>query len=215
MKKTITGVVALLAGAFAAYSQGTVSLGNYLDLGTYIYVKYNGTKLGGSGGTPTTGTPTANVAAGNDWTVALYGASGLSDAASSLTECTVSGGGVATATFANGTSDKVAGTWYSGTAAIISGTTGAGQTATLQLYAWYNAGGTITSYSAASVRGVSALANLTSTGGPNASGPPSTPPALPSGLGNFNVTAVTPEPSTVLLGIMGASGMFLRLRRKK
>ena len=38
MKKSLTGVVVLLAGAFLAHSQGTVSFANYLVLSSYIYV---------------------------------------------------------------------------------------------------------------------------------------------------------------------------------
>jgi hypothetical protein len=216
MKKTITGMVALLAGAFVAHSQGTVSLGNYFSLpsSSYIYVSYNGTKIGGTSGQPA-GTASANVTKGADWTVALYGNLGAGDTAASLTECTVTGGAFATATLADGSTDTKKGTWYSGTVANIPNTTGAGQAATLQLYAWYNNGGTITSYGAATVRGQSALANLAATGGVQASGPPVTPPNLPA-LGNINIAGVvTPEPSTIALGIMGASGMLLRLRRKK
>jgi hypothetical protein len=223
MKKTLTGVVALLAGAFVAHSQGlgTVTMGNYFaqSPGSYIYVSYNGTKLGGTTTGAPTGTPTANVGKGDDWTVALYGNAGSGDAASTLTECTVSGspGTFATATFADGTTDKKLGTWYSGTIAAIPGTTGGGQAATLQLYAWYNNGGTVTSYAASvaanGVNGKSALENLASTGGPETGLPPALPgniPAFPA----FIVSGV-PEPSTIALGVMGASGMLLRLRRKK
>jgi hypothetical protein len=215
MKKTLTGVVALLAGAFVAHSQGTVSMANYLVLSKYIYVSYNGTKLGGTSGAPA-GTATANVGKGGDWTVALYGNVGLGDASSTLLECTVAGGGNATATFAPGApSDATAGTWASSVIAQIPNTTLAGQGSTVQLDAWYNAGGTITTYAAATVKGQSALGNVTSPGGTNPGGGPAiTPPNLPA-LGNFNVIGTIPEPSTIALGVMGASGMLLRLRRKK
>jgi len=66
MKKTITGAVALLAGACVAYSQGTVFFGNYLDMSPYLYVSYKGSKLGGAAGA-TTGNPTSDIANGNDW----------------------------------------------------------------------------------------------------------------------------------------------------
>jgi len=217
MKKTLSGVVALLAGAFVAHSQGTVSMANYLSLAKYIYVSYNGTKLGGASGAPT-GTATANVGKGGDWTVALYGNIGSGDAASTLTECTVAGGGLAQTTFAQGAGagDATAGTWATSIIAQIPGTTLAGQASTVQLYAWYNAGGTITTYAGASVKGQSATGNVASPGGTNPGGGPSiTPPGLPA-LGNFSVAGTaTPEPSTIALGVMGASGMLLRLRRKK
>jgi hypothetical protein len=212
MKKTLTGVVALLAGAFVAHSQGTVSFANYGVLSPYIYVKLGTTPLGGTSGTAT-GNATTDVGKGNDWTVALYGNAGSGDAASTLVQLQTSTAQNVTANFATGTSaDKTAGTWFSSLVAQVPGTTLAGQAATVQLYAWYNNGGTITSYSAASVRGFSATGNVT-TGGPNSSGPPSTAPNMPA-LGNFTVVG-TPEPSTIALGVMGASGMLLRLRRKK
>jgi hypothetical protein len=216
MKKTITGVVALLAGAFVAHSQGTVSMANaYNSTHTYVYISYNGTKLGGSTGA-TAGSPTADVGNGAEWTVALYGYAGSSDSSSQLQECTVAGGGFATATLADGNTDGNPGTWASTVVAQIPGTTGSGQTATVQLEAWYNDGGTITSYSAATIRGESALANILSTGGvPVGGGPSATAPTLPmTSLGNFSVVP-TPEPSTVALGVMGASAFLLRLRRKK
>jgi hypothetical protein len=195
-------------------------MGNYLDLNPPIYASYGypgfgPVRLGGTSGNAT-GNPAADVGKGNNWSVALYGNIGSGDSASTLRECTVAGGGFATATFADGVSDKVAGTWYSGLAAQIPGTTLAGQAATLQLYVWYNNGGTITSYSAATVRGDSSIANLLSTGGPNPSGPPTTPPPLPVGLGNIVIYGdpypIQPEPSTLALAIMGGCGILLRQR---
>jgi hypothetical protein len=215
MKKTLTGVVTLLAGAFVAHSQGTVSLGNYAALSTYIYVTYKGTAVGGAGGA-TTGTPAGDIGNGNDWTVALYGNVGSGDDPSTLTECLAAGGGFATATLANGSAaDALAGTWYSTVVADIPGTTLANQAATVQLYAWYNDGGTITSYAAAVLGGDPYGASLTgnvTTGGPQAVGPPVIQPPLPAGLGNIALSV--PEPSTIALGVMGASAFLLRLRRK-
>ena len=83
MKKSITGVVALLAGAFVAHSQGTVSFGNYANLSTYIYVSLGSTKLGGVANATHTGSASADVGVGSDWTVALYGNAGSGDAANS------------------------------------------------------------------------------------------------------------------------------------
>ncbi|HEX3718378.1 MAG TPA: hypothetical protein VH595_10465 [Verrucomicrobiae bacterium] len=220
MKKTITGAVALLAGAFVAHSQGTVSMANYLSLSTYIYVSLQGgANLGGHTGAAT-GSYQSDLANGNNWSVALYGNAGAGDAASTLTECTVAGGGFAVATLAPGAAggDASAGTWYSSTIAQVPGTTGANQAATLQLYAWYNDGGTLSyaqAFAAGDPTGTSALATLADTGGNNLAGGPSiTPPGLPSGLTSFTV-APTPEPSTIALGVMGASAFLLRLRRKK
>lgn len=220
MKKTITGAVALLAGAFVAHSQGTVSMANYLSLSSYVYVNLQGGgKLGGSSGA-TTGTYSSDLGNGNDWSVALYGNAGAGDAASTLTECTVAGGGFAVATLAPGAAggDATAGTWYSDTVAQIPGTTGANQAATVQLYAWYNDGGTLSyaqALAAGDPTGQSAVATLADTGGNNLQGGPSiTAPGLPAGITSFAVTP-SPEPSTIALGVMGASAFLLRLRRKR
>ena len=220
MKKSITGVVALLAGAFAAHSQGTVSFANYSSLSTYIYVSLKSgstvTPLGGASGAAT-GSSSADVGLGNNWTVALYGNSGSGDAASTLVQLTTDGTTPVTATMANGTSDGVAGTWFSTAVGEVPGTTLAGQPATVQVYAWYNDGGTATTLAAAQAKGFptgfSATGNVT-TGGPNTGLPPSFPAGLPATLGNFAVSSV-PEPSTIALGVMGASAFLLRLRKKQ
>ncbi len=230
MKKSLTGMVALLAGAFVAHSQGTVSFGNYLT-SSYVYVSLKSgsttTAIGGATGGPGP-TPAADVGNGNEWTVALYGAAGTGDAASTLLPLDQENGSPVTATLAGGagaaTPDTVAGTWSSTEYGVVPGTTGNGS-ATVQVYAWYNDGGTITSYSAAKTAGVptgfSATANVSgSLGGPNPSGgAPLFPAALPgAALGNFSLSGgsvvTTPEPSTIALGVMGASAFLLRLRRK-
>jgi len=220
MKKSITGAVALLAGAFVAHSQGTVSFANYLVLSPYITVSLGSTAIGGTGSHTGTIADTGN---GNDWTVELYGNTGANDAASTLTPAIVDGSGSpgtpVTASLETGGSDSTAGTWVSSAVGDIAGTTLAGQAATVQVYAWYNDNGTITSYAAAKAAGLpsgfSATGNVT-TGGPNTSGPPSTASPLPA-LGNITLTgtiSTIPEPSTIALGVMGASAFLLRLRKK-
>ncbi len=225
MKKSLVGMLALLAGAYAVHAQGTVLIGNYGPVTPYIYVSYKpatgptvnlgGANTGGQLGlTAAAYGNAATLANGNDWTVQLYGALGSGLASSSLSP--LAG---ATTTMANGVTDPVAGTWFSTTVAQIgpSGTL-AGAAATVQLYAWYNDGGTITSYDMAVADGVpagfSATESLT-TGGPNVTGPPSTASALtnPGGVLNFSVSAI-PEPSTIALGVIGASAFLMRLRRK-
>lgn len=233
MKKSLTGIVALLAGAFVAHSQGTVSFGNYLT-SSYVYVSLKSgsttTPIGGSLGPTTAGTsPQADVANGNEWTVALYGAAGSGDASSTLLPLDQENGSPVTANLAegNGTTvanpDVVAGTWSTTEYGVVPSTTGNGS-ATVQVYAWYNDGGTITSYSAAKTAGVptgfSATANVAGLGGPNPTGGPTlTPAALPgAALGNFSLsggTSTLPEPSTIALGVMGASAFLMRLRRKQ
>jgi hypothetical protein len=232
MKKSLTGVVALLAGAFVAHSQttGTVGFGNYISFsaGNYIYVSLGSTKLGSATVLTTTTPPTAGnyaseTANGDDWSVALYGAAGSGDSASSLLPLLTPAGVALQATLADGTSDGLVGTWYSGGSGAVPGTFN-GQAATVQVYAWYNEGGMVTSYAAAKTAGLptgfSSPGNVASLGGAFSgnTSPPGVPANLPTGMGNITLTpgtTVSPEPSTIALGVMGASAFLLRLRKKQ
>jgi hypothetical protein len=90
--------------------------------------------------------------------------------------------------------------------------------ATVALAAWYNDGGNITSLAAAQaapggIWGESAASFITGLGGLGS--PPGTPPAL-SGITSFSLTTqASPEPSTIALGVMGASAFLLRRRTSK
>jgi hypothetical protein len=180
MKKSMTSVVALLAGAYSVHCQGFVSFADAYTLAPYIYVSLGTIKLGGSA--TNTGVPTNDTGDGNDWTVALWGGP-LGDSSAQLE----ANGNLATATLANGVSDSIPGTWLSRAVATIPGvSTKSSIYASVQLAAWYNDGGTITSYTAAQAAGVpvglSAIATADySTEGPE--GPPQTAPSLPSGTG--------------------------------
>jgi hypothetical protein len=215
MKKSITGVVALLAGAFVAHSQGTVEFGNYANTTPYTYVSLSsgGTKTLLGGSAANTGNFAADTGSGADWTVALYG----NAAGSTPVQLDTSGGTPVTATMeVNDASDTVAGTWFSTAIGVVPGTTLAGQSVTLQVYAWYNNGGTINNYAAAQAANVPTGFSSTvtgTTGGPNSSGPSSTPSSY--AFPNFSVSATTPEPSTIALGVMGASAFLMRLRKKQ
>jgi hypothetical protein len=219
MKKSIAGVLLLLAGASVSYGQGAVSLADYeANINTYIYVSYKPATgptvlLGGPGTgapTPTLSNYAQEVGKGSEWTVQLYGATG-----SGLSPSALSALVGASSTFANGLSgsgnDPVLGTWLSSSIYQFTGAPN-GTVATVQLYAWYNDGGVITSYSQAVADGVpagySAPANVSLIAAP------SPPAVLPDALGSFNVTAV-PEPSTIALGVIGASTFLMRLRRKQ
>jgi hypothetical protein len=222
MKKSLTGAVALLAGAFVAHSQGTVSMANYLALSTYLTVSLGSTLLGGSS-SATTGNPSSDTGNGNDWTVALYGGNGANLAPSALSELMtvttpqnpVSGPAQVQLEVADG-NDATAGTWATTLGAIVPGVANNTSPVTLQLYAWYNDNGKYTSYSAALAAGVpagfSATAQSTTGAPPAGGGPASQSTALPESLGNISLTV--PEPSTIALGVMGASAFLMRLRKK-
>lgn len=83
----------------------------------------------------------------------------------------------------------------------------AGTTVRLQLRAWDNAGGSITSFESALIRGSSASfisAPLAADLAPN------TP--YMTGLTSFQLAAV-PEPTTIALGVLGGLGLLARRRR--
>jgi hypothetical protein len=87
-----------------------------------------------------------------------------------------------------------------------------GSTVAIQVRAWDNQGGTISSWADASIRGESSIINVTLGG---AGTPPSTAADL-SGYGTTGLTAfqLVPEPSTFALGALGI-GALLMVRRRK
>jgi hypothetical protein len=200
MKKSMTGVVALLAGAFAVQCQGSIGFENYGFLSPYIYVSLGSTLLGGSS-TLTTGVPEMDVGNGNDWSVALYGNSGWNDSANNLVQLETGGGQPVTLNLEVGNlDDATPGTWVDtvGIIALVPGTSSAGGSqATVQVRAWYNRGGQYTTYEAALSAGVpvgvSALGNCAT--GENI-GPRRRPPDLPE-LGNIILSypSVVRQPS--------------------
>jgi hypothetical protein len=208
----------------------TSSFSNTPDVpaGTTTYT--GSTALGGSA---TGSTAANNYANGNLWSVELYAASGSGIAVSALAP--VSG---SISTFFNDSAVQGnAGEWNAASAAsgsaIItfggaSGTAGAptvagGAPVTVAIAAWYNGGGAYTSYAAAQAAlvpfGMSTAGSVNVTSAPN---PPAVLPALggsatlSGGITSFSLNAggVVPEPSTIALGVMGASAFLMRLRRK-
>jgi len=87
----------------------------------------------------------------------------------------------------------------------------ANQVATLQVRAWDNKGGTLTSWAAVladptALRGASPLFTATLGGGPV------TPPNM-TGLVSFNIHSLVPEPSVVAIGAIGLGALLLRRRK--
>jgi len=189
---------------------------------------YGGVPLGGSA----TGSGVTAYGNGAAWTIALYASTSSStavalttaDEVASSTFFTTGGTGKMNVieSTADGGGNGNAGAWTGGSAAIgIPGTaTGSAGSAQIQLAAWYSGGG-ITSYATAlsttgEPYGASTVGILNGLGGSNPVGPPSFAPDL-AGLGITSFSLITtnvPEPSTIALGVIGASAFLMRLRRK-
>lgn len=196
---------------------GNYTFGSSRTPGGYMYVSLNGANIGVTGGAGIGPggvlAPAASAGAyGDDWSVTLYGSTvggtlaQLIDTSTSLP---------IVANLADGTADGLAGTWFSGDSAAVPGDL-APNPATIQYYAWYNGGGTITLAQAmAPNSGIpwGASAPGTATLGGVSAGAPLAPSVMPN-LGNVALTTTTPEPSTIALGVMGASAFLLRLRKK-
>jgi hypothetical protein len=92
-----------------------------------------------------------------------------------------------------------------------------GEAVNLGLAAWYTDGGLYTSYAAAKTALQPAGYNV-STGTQTLGSLTGTPEAINGstiGLTSFSLATAIPEPSTVALGVIGASTFLMRLRRKQ
>jgi len=214
-------------------SPGVVQQGNTSTDNPAGTTVYTGVPIGGA--STSAGTTATSYGNGDEYTIGLYAST------SSATAVSLAGTAdlVATSPFydtggtgkagilegpAFGGGPGYAGGWTANfgvpTPVSLTGTSsGSAGSAQLQLAAWYNDNGTYTSYAAALAAGVptgySVVGSLSGLGGANASGPPSTAPNLgAAGITSFSLATV-PEPSTIALGIIGASAFLMRLRRKQ
>lgn len=189
---------------------------------------YTGSPLGG-GAPVTTGVSSTDYSAPNLWSVELYAAAGNNAAASSLAPIPST-----IANFYANTATSIGdpGLYNSTAVVTLNGQNGTptvpiGSPVTVAIAAWYNGNGAYTSYTAAMTAGVPY--GMSPTGTENANGAPSTPPDLPGpgepqtlagGITSFSLNPGTitpppvPEPSTIALGLVGASTFLMRLRRK-
>jgi hypothetical protein len=226
MKKALT-VTALLAGAVSVYSQGAVSMNDYNGnfsiqiftsssaAASTVPVSYGGFSVNeqqgntanpfeANPGTMTyTGTP---LAAG--YAIQLLAGAGLNDPLASLSPV----GNPITTWYSGDGSAGLGGFWNSSALAAIPGTT---TTASVAIAAWNTEGGTVNSLAGAQAAGdpwgISSVGYLDALG----SGL-QTPPNLPAALTGFSLGAsIVPEPSTIALGVIGASAFLMRLRRKQ
>lgn len=162
---------------------------------------------GGVIGNTSAGNPTAagafNYNNGSDFTAMLYAAPGLNAAASALVPVTQY-------TSVLQTSSSIGGVFKNFSPAGDVGMPFSGANATLALVVWWNNGGTLTAANAKAAGdpwGESPLFNMNNLylGGAG------TPPDL-QGLQSFSL-AVVPEPSTIALGVIGASSLLFRRRK--
>jgi hypothetical protein len=187
---------------------------------------YTGVPIGGAATGATSPTDYANA---NLWSVQLYAAAGSGVAASSLTPV----GGTIANFYTNPSQVGYPGQYDSTAVVTFGGATGnpgaptvaAGSPVTLAIGAWYNGNGAFASLAAAKTAGMPT--GMSTTGSENATGAPNTPPDLPApgapqtlagGITSFSLVTSTitpvPEPSTIALGLVGASAFLMRLRRK-
>jgi len=231
MKKVLTSL-SLLAGATLGYAQGTINWTDFVspagvNQGFSITIfSGNGSSTGETpGSTGSINNTSADLPAGTatysgaplsgaGFTVGLY----LDSSPALVSGDVTSGSPVATETFQTGGN---AGTWFTGSSLTAVDPTGAiGGSAFAELAAWNNQGGTIGSYAASiasgslGTQGFSGPASSASSLGGGS--PPATPGTLEgSGIQDFAITTTTPEPSTIALGVIGASAFLMRLRRKQ
>ena len=186
MKRLALVALTSVAVVATAYAQGTVNFNNRV-VGSVVAPVYNVDGVTGLDG--------------DAFTAQLFGGA-QGAAADSLTP-------LAPATiFRTGAG---AGFVVAAGAVAVTGVAG-GETATLQLRAWDNMGGTLTDFDAAvaagAAWGASTPFDVAGLGDPSAS-PPTTPPNL-VGLTSFSLV---PEPSTYALLALGAGALFLRRRK--
>jgi len=227
MKKLVI-TLSLLAGVTAAYSQGQINWSDYQPANNtsspplpafLITVWTPGTETSGTGSVPNNtandlpaGTATyTGQPAGAGYEVGLY----VDTSPTAVANDVATGTPVTTLPFGTGAN---AGGWdFSGTLFQFVPGIASGTAVYVELAAWSTADGA-TSYSQALSQQVAAGTSGASTGTTVLGGggsPPATPGTLAGiGLQDFQLSTI-PEPSTIALGVIGASTFLLRLRRKQ
>jgi len=214
MKKSILTFGAVLASAACVMAQGTLNYSQRIS-GVFVTHTYLGApgELAKAGNTSTdlpAGTQTylGALLQGTNYSAQLFFAPGAGMPLSAL----VAAPGSLTTFRTGGTfGGTIAGSFLP-----LPGTT-VGGAATMQLRVWDNGGGTIGSWDLAQIRGQSevftvlGLADATSPNPPNMQGSGVDPNT--GGLRSFNIVPV-PEPSTFLLGGIGAAALLIFRRRK-
>lgn len=203
MKKTLV-TLAVAAIAASSFAQGTLNVLNTLS--TTFRSQIYGPQAGNPAESLTGNSPVGNPAGTTPYTGPLLAGSGFTFAVYY---------GASTVTDPSGLSLLITAPFRTGSAAgLISPIPDVPlpgiptlSTAKLQVRAWDNAGGTITSYENAIFKGSSALF----TSGPLGGGVNFAPDM--TGWTSFNIYAV-PEPSTFVLAGLGAAALLMFRRRK-
>lgn len=218
--KRLLIIAGVLTCAVGVYAQGTIVMNNRV-VGSVVAPIYgpegnNPASTTAIQGNDATGTPigaavytgTTSKPVGTGYTAQIWaGPLGTPDASLTavVTGTTVFRTGAAAGFIVQPASDIV-----------IPGVAGGGSAA-MELRAWDNRGGTITTWAQVQgdntvLRGSSAIFNTQALGDPNGT-PPTTSPFM-VGLTSFNLYSAVPEPSTIALGVLGAAGLLLFRRRK-
>jgi len=227
MKKTLTvTTLALLAGGVSVYAQGQVSTADIYGPGIQIFAaqatgnnttvtdgQYTGSELLGNSGLAATyntaSGPTVNFTGaplGTGYTVELL--IGPAADVGTTSYSALSETGTLISTWGGN------GFWSPGVAnAIADAPSGyaAGSSASVAIAAWSGAYTSLAAAQAAHAQwGLSNIGSLTAGLGGGTFQPPSA-----TGLDSFSLvyTAATPEPSTIALGVIGASSLLLRRRK--
>jgi len=223
--KKLAITISLLAGATVGYSQGVLNWSDYVPANsttglpafsiTVFSAPPGGAEqnLGNTsvdlppGNAHYTGTPLTG--AGNE--IGLY----VGTSASAVQNAVSSGTPIATDSFAAGS-----GGWdFTGSLSATDAASPSGTGVFVELAAWSTAVGSPTSYASALSHGDAAGVSSVSTGTAPLGGggsPPATPGTLAGiGITDFSLATAAPEPSTIALGVIGASAFLMRLRRKQ
>jgi len=216
MKKNLIIAIALLSAA-GAYAQGSIVFNNLVT--SVVRAPVYNPEPGNTGvqiqGNTATGTPagstvyTGGTVSGSGYSAQLYGGTSttpegsLAALGTPVFFRTGSAAGFVTTDPAGGLANP---------ANVIVPTVAENGIANIQLRAWNNVGGTVTSYETSfaqqGINGKSAMFQSQPLGGIQ------TPSPNLVGLTSFNVHTNVPEPSTIALAVMGASAFLIRRRKK-
>jgi hypothetical protein len=189
MKKILLTAIAVGAIASSVWSQGVVTFKNT-----------------GSGANGSITFGSANVTLNNSGTLVNLSGTAYTAGLWLSTDDPNTVNPIGTVNFGTG---AFAGTFAAATFAVPG--VAVGGTANLIVRAWDNAGGTITTWSSATIRGQSNAFNVTPLGNPIDA---TTYPIL-VGMNAFSIAAAVPEPSIVALATAGAGLLLLRRKARK